>query len=75
MGGPRMPGPNLAAIAGARPPMGAMAPPVAAGAMGGPRMPGPNLGAIAAGGQGPLAAPRMIRPRRMRIARRNRGEP
>ena len=49
MGGPRMPGPNLAAIAGARPPMGAMAPPVAAGAMGGPRMPGPNLGAIAAG--------------------------
>ena len=68
MGGPRMPGPNLAAIAGARPPMGAMAPPVAAGAMGGPQMPGPNLGAIAAGGQGPLAAPKMIRPRRMRVA-------
>ena len=60
MGGP---GPNLAAIAGARPPMGAMAPPVAAG--GGL---GPNLGAIAAGGQGPLAAPRMVRPRRMRVA-------
>ena len=68
MGGPRMPGPNLAAIAGARPPMGAMAPPVAAGAMGGPAMPGPNLAAIAAGGQGPLAAPKMIRPRRMRVA-------
>ena len=68
MGGPRMPGPNLAAIAGARPPMGAMAPPVPAAAMGGPQMPGPNLGAIAAGGQGPLAAPKMIRPRRMRVA-------
>ena len=68
MGGPRMPGPNLAAIAGARPPMGAMAPPVPAAAMGGPQMPGPNLGAIAAGGQGPLAAPKMIRPRRMRMA-------
>ena len=67
MGGPRMPGPNLAAIAGARPPMGAMAPPVPAGAMGGPRMPGPNLGAIAAGGQGPLAAPKMMRPRPMRM--------
>ena len=73
MGGPRMPGPNLAAIAGGglgpsgRPPMGAMAPPVPVGAMGGPRMPGPNLGAIAAGGQGPLAAPKMIRPRRMRM--------
>ena len=65
MGGPRMPGPNLAAIAGARPPMGAMAPPVPAAAMGGPQMPGPNLGAIAAGGQGPLAAPKMIRPRRI----------
>ena len=70
MGGPRMPGPNLAAIAsgGRAAPMGAMAPPVAAGAMGGPQMPGPNLGAIAAGGQGPLAAPKMIRPRRMRVA-------
>ena len=68
--GPRMPGPNLAAIAGGGrgAPMGAMAPPVAAGAMGGPQMPGPNLGAIAAGGQGPLAAPKMIRPRRMRVA-------
>ena len=69
MGGPRMPGPNLAAIAGARPPMGAMAPPVAANSMGGPRMPGPNLAAIAAGGQGPLAAPRMMRPRPMRMPR------
>ena len=58
------PGPNLAAIAGARPPMGALAPPVPAG--GG--MPGPNLAAIAAGGQGPLAAPKMVRPRRMRVA-------
>ncbi len=69
MGGPRMPGPNLAAIAGARPPMGAMAPPIPAAAMGGPRMPGPNLAAIAAGGQGPLAAPRMMRPRPMRMPR------
>ena len=70
MGGPRMPGPNLAAIAsgGRAAPMGAMAPPVPVGAMGGPQMPGPNLGAIAAGGQGPLAAPKMIRPRRMRVA-------
>ena len=69
MGGPRMPGPNLAAIAsgGRAAPMGAMAPPVPAGAMGGPRMPGPNLGAIAAGGQGPLAAPKMMRPRPMRM--------
>ena len=63
-----MPGPNLAAIAGARPPMGALAPPVPAGAMGGPQMPGPNLAAIAGGGQGPLAAPKMVRPRRMRVA-------
>ena len=69
MGGPRMPGPNLAAIAGARPPMGAMAPPVAANSMGGPRMPGPNLAAIASGGMGPLAGPRMMRSRPMRMPR------
>jgi hypothetical protein len=67
MGGPRMPGPNLAAIAGARPPMGAMAPPIAAGAMGGPRMPGPNLAAIATGGMGPLAGPKPMRARRIRM--------
>ena len=69
VGGPRMPGPNLAAIADARPPMGALAPPVAANSMGGPRMPGPNLAAIASGGMGPLAAPRMMRPRPMRMPR------
>ena len=67
MGGPRMPGPNLAAIAGARPPMGAMAPPIAANSMGGPRMPGPNLAAIASGGLGPLAGPKPMRPRRLRM--------
>jgi hypothetical protein len=61
MGGPRMPGPNLNVIAGGRPPPGAMAPPIASGG-------GPNLAAIAAGGQGPLAGPKMIRPRRMRVA-------
>jgi hypothetical protein len=67
MGGPRMPGPNLAAIAGARPPMGAMAPPIAANSMGGPRMPGPNLAAIATGGLGPLAGPKPMRGRRLRM--------
>ena len=67
MGGPRMPGPNLAAIAGARPPMGAMAPPIPAAAMGGPRMPGPNLAAIATGGMGPLAGPKPMRARRLRM--------
>jgi hypothetical protein len=67
MGGPRMPGPNLAAIAGARPPTGAMAPPIPAAAMGGPRMPGPNLGAIASGGMGPLAGPKPMRARRLRM--------
>jgi hypothetical protein len=67
MGGPRMPGPNLATIAGARPPMGAMASPIPAAAMGGPRMPGPNLAAIATGGMGPLAGPKPMRARRLRM--------
>ena len=71
MGGPRMPGPNLAAIAsgaGRAAPYWAQWPrrsPV--GAMGGPQMPGPNLGAIAARGQGPLAAPKMMSPKGMML--------
>ena len=35
--------------------------------MGGPRMPGPNLAAIASGGMGPLAGPKPMRARRLRM--------
>ena len=58
------PGPTLAGYVGARPPPRRDGP--ACGRRGRSRV--RTRGAIAAGGQGPLAAPKMVRPRRMRVA-------